>query len=141
MPNTVPNQKTIKVHREDVKGKQFLGILTENLANAYKDLNATATILYLYIANNKDGFDLAFSPRAVELELGMPQSTCRDQFKKLVKKGYLIQKSEGSSIYDFYEVPKEASDSVETPDVETNEINFEKTTTVSPSNSNTDFDF
>lgn len=141
MPNTVANQRTIRVHRDDIRGKQFLGILTENLANAYRDLNATATILYLYIANNKDGFDLAFSPKAVELELGMAQSTCRDQFKKLVEKGYLIQKSEGSSIYDFYEVPRSANDTEETKTIETNKMDFEKTTTVSPSNSNTTFVF
>ena len=36
----------------------------------------------------------------------MAPSTYRDQFAKLVDKGYLVQQREGSNIYLFYEVPK-----------------------------------
>lgn len=35
----------------------------------------------------------------------MPASTYRDQFVKLVDRGYLVQRGEGST-YDFYEIPK-----------------------------------
>ena len=35
----------------------------------------------------------------------MPSSTYRDQFLKLVDKGYLVQRGEGNT-YDFYEVPQ-----------------------------------
>ena len=35
----------------------------------------------------------------------MPVSTYRDQFVKLVDKGYLVQRKE-SNIYDFYEIPQ-----------------------------------
>ena len=137
MPMTVANQRIIKIHRASF-GNKFLGIKTENFAKAYQDLNATATILYLYIANNKDGFDLAFSPRAVAMELGMAESTTRDQFRKLIQKGYLVRKNEGSNIYDFYEVPKREETKAETQS-EKADYGFEAEETVAASS--TDFDF
>lgn len=109
MPYTVENQRRVLVHR-DMPGKDegnFLLIKKENLYAAYRDLNATALCLYLYLAGNKDGFDLAFSPKAIHSEMGLPESTCRDQFKVLESKGYLVRRNENSNVYDFYEIPKE----------------------------------
>lgn len=109
MPYTVENQRRVLVHR-DMPGKDegnFLLIKKENLYAAYRDLNATALCLYLYLAGNKDGFDLAFSPKAIRNEMGLPESTCRDQFKVLESKGYLVRRNEKSNIYDFHEIPKE----------------------------------
>lgn len=109
MPYTVENQRRVLVHRDMPKEKEgnFLLIKKENLYAAYRDLNATALCLYLYLAGNKDGFDLAFSPKAIHNEMGLPESTCRDQFKVLVNKGYLVRRSDTSNIYDFYEIPRE----------------------------------
>lgn len=73
-----------------------------------------------YLANNKDGYDLAFSPEAVHNELGMPLSTCRNQIDLLVRKGYLVPKREGSSVYDFYEKPRKIK-TVETASAEITE--------------------
>ena len=78
MPYTVENQRRVLVHR-DMPGKDegnFLLIKKENLYAAYRNLNATALCLYLYLAGNKDGFDLAFSPKAIRNEMGLPESTC-----------------------------------------------------------------
>ena len=109
MPTTSPNQKIVHIHRDMPKDGEgnFLLIKKENLYNAYRDLNATALVLYLYLAGNKDGFDLALSPKAIHAEMGLPESTCRDQFKVLVQKGYLVPKQKDSNIFDFYERPKE----------------------------------
>ena len=109
MPNTVENQRRVLVHRDMPKEKEgnFLLIKKENLYAAYRDLNATALCLYLYLAGNKDGFDLAFSPKAIHNEMGLPESTCRDQFRVLENKGYLVRRDEKSNRYDFYEIPKE----------------------------------
>lgn len=62
-------------------------------------------MLYLYLASNADGFTLALSPAAIRQAIGMPASTYRDQFVKLVDRGYLVQRGEGST-YDFYEAPQ-----------------------------------
>ena len=38
----------------------------------------------------------------------MPQSTYRDQFTKLIDRGYLVQRGD-SNTYDFYETPQRAA--------------------------------
>ncbi len=77
-------------------------------------------MLYLYLASNADGFESALSPAAIRGAIGMAPSTYRDQFAKLVDKGYLVQQREGSNIYHFYEVPKRVtrSDIEETDAIE-----------------------
>jgi len=107
MPRTVPNQKIIHINRDMPKKNEgnFLQIKKENMYAAYKVLNAHAFSLYLYLAANKDGFDLAFSPEAIHENMGMPVSTVRDQTKKLIDKGYLVPKHENSNVYDFFEKP------------------------------------
>lgn len=109
MPNTVPNQRTIAVHRERAT-TNFLGIRNENWQTAARDLGAHALMLYLYLASNADGFLLALSPVAIRQAVGMPASTYRDQFIKLIDKGYLVQRGE-SHIYDFFETPQHATQS------------------------------
>ena len=107
MPNTVPNQKTVIVHRDPPNKNEgnFLQIKKNNLYKAYRELNATCLVVYLYLAGNQEGFELALSPKAISQTVGMPESTIRDQINKLIAYGYLVPKREGSSVYDFYEVP------------------------------------
>ena len=105
MPNvTYPNQRNIKINRERATA-DFLGIKNNNWQAAARDLGAHALMLYLYFASNADGFMLSLSPAAIRQAVGMPPSTYRDQFVKLIDKGYLIQRG-NSNTYDFYETPK-----------------------------------
>lgn len=104
MPNTVPNQRVVAIHRETTKS-DFLGIKNTNWQAAARDLGAQALLLYLYFASNANGYTFALSPVAIRQAIAMPSSTYRDQFLKLVDKGYLVQRGEGNT-YDFYEVPQ-----------------------------------
>ena len=104
MPNTVPNQRLIAIHRERA-ASDFLGIKNSNWQAAARDLGAHALMLYLYFASNANGYTLALSPAAIRQAVGMPQSTYRDQFTKLIDRGYLVQRGE-SNTYDFYETPQ-----------------------------------
>lgn len=103
MSYTVPNQRTVQIHREPAK-TNFLGIKNENWMAASRDLGAHALQLYLYFAANADNYSFALSPVAVRQEIGMARSTYNDQFHKLVDKGYLIRRK--GNLYDFYEVPQ-----------------------------------
>lgn len=94
---------------------------------AYRVLDYPGLFLYLVLAANKDNYEFAFSPSAVYRETGMPESTSRDQFKKLIACRYLVPRREDSNIYDFYEHPQpreeepdlaEYTDSTPTPIVE-----------------------
>ena len=103
MPYTVPNQRVVTIHREKARS-DFLGIKNENWQSAARDLGAHALLLYLYLASNADGYDLALSPAAIRQAVGMARSTYHDQFARLIDKGYLVET--GGSTYDFYEVPQ-----------------------------------
>ena len=89
MPNTVPNQRVVAIHREHASS-DFLGIKNEHWQAAARDLGAHALMLHLYLASNRDGYTLALSPAAIRQAVGMAASTYRDQFLKLVDKGYLV---------------------------------------------------
>ena len=104
MPNTVPNQRLVAIHRERASS-DFLGIKNSHWQAAARDLGAHALMLYLYFASNANGFMLALSPAAIRQAVGMPSSTYRDQFIKLIDKGYLVQRGD-SNTYDFYETPQ-----------------------------------
>ena len=104
MPNTVPNQRLIAIHRERA-ASDFLGIKNSHWQAAARDLGAHALMLYLYFASNANGYLLALSPAAIRQAVGMPQSTYRDQFTKLIDRGYLVQRGD-SNTYDFYETPQ-----------------------------------
>ena len=112
MPNmTFPNQKKVCIHREIPK-TDFLGIKNENWQAAARDLKPFSLALYLYLASNADNYTLALSPVAVQEAIGMPRSTYNDQVQNLINKGYLVL-SHGNT-YDFYEVPSQNSQSVNT---------------------------
>lgn len=61
MPNTVPNQRVVAIHRETTKS-DFLGIKNANWQAAARDLGAQALLLYLYFASNANGYTFALSP-------------------------------------------------------------------------------
>ena len=107
MPNTVPNQRLITIHRERA-ATDFLGIKNSHWQAAARDLGAHALMLYLYFASNANGYLLALSPAAIRQAVGMPPSTYRDQFTKLIDRGYLVQRGD-SNTYDFYETPPRAT--------------------------------
>ena len=92
----------MKITREPVK-TDFLGIKNENWKSACRDLRPHAFVLYLYLASNANGYQLALSPEAIRREIGMARSTYHDQFKILIDKGYLVQT--GGNTYTFYETP------------------------------------
>ena len=125
--DTFPNQRMVKVHREKATS-DFLGIKNENWQAASRDLNAHALNLYLYFAANADGYTFALSPAAIRQTIGMPISTYRDQFNKLVDKGYLVPS--GSNHYEFYELPQTRTASIQDEDCATLDADAEKTAAV-----------
>ena len=114
MPNTVPNQKVVHVHRDmpdkNKKEGNFLLIKKENWYAANKDLEPYGLQLYLYIAGNKDGFDFALSQEAAERDAGITKTTFHKYVNLMIEKGYLVPRKENSNIFDFYEVPKRKED-------------------------------
>lgn len=125
MPATVPNQKVVHVNRQKCD-KNFLQISKENWYAANKDLSPYGLQLYLYIAGNKDGFDLALSQEAAEQEAGIKKTTFHSYVKTMIDKGYLVPRKENSNIYDFYEVPKREEDKKAVPPSELKSLRDEQ---------------
>jgi hypothetical protein len=103
--NTVPNQRVFVIHRED-KGGNFIAINKLNYSKAYRDMSkAPAALgLYIWLVGNQDKYQFAFSPQAIENQLGMATNSCHGAVKRLIELGYLVQRNENSNQYDFYEV-------------------------------------
>ena len=129
MPNiTYPNQRVVNIHREAAKSN-FLGIKNENWQAAARDLGAHALMLYMYLAANADGYNLALSPAAIRQATGMPRSTYQDQFIKLIDKGYLVQGS--GNVYNFFETPQTSHGNIQasiTTQKTVDVLNFEECT-------------
>lgn len=106
MPESFPNQRMVKVHRERATAN-FLGIKNENWQAASRDLGAHGLQLYLYLASNADNYTLALSPAAVRQAIGLKRSTYHDKFHELEDKGYLVNNH--GNTYEFYEVPQAAA--------------------------------
>ena len=106
MPETFPNQRMVKVHRERATAN-FLGIKNENWQAASRDLGAHGLQLYLYLASNADNYTLALSPAAVRQAIGLKRSTYHDKFHELEEKGYLVN-THGNT-FEFYEFPQAAA--------------------------------
>ena len=62
----------------------------------------------MYFASNANGYLLALSPAAIRQAVGIPHSTYRDHFTKLIDRGYLVQRGD-SNTYDFDETPRRAA--------------------------------
>ena len=122
---TVPNQRIYVVHREPM-GNNFISLNKYNYTKAYRDMSKTpaALGLYIWLVGNQDKYKFAFSPQAIENQLGMPKNSARDAVKRLEELGYLVPR-ENSNVYDFYE----CSQTIKTMDrnrlVDSETLNFE----------------
>ena len=103
MITTYPNQKRILIKRNKIDSrKTFLTIQGENLEAAMNKLNGTALKLYLYLAMNRDGYELAFSPQYFADKFNTSLNSARDAVQILIKEGFLIMRKGNS--YDFNEI-------------------------------------
>ena len=103
---TVPFQRRVVIHREKCE-RDFLQIKKENWFAANKDLEPYGLQVYLYLAGNRDGFTLELSQEAAEREAGIKKTSFHKYVNLMIEKGYLVQRGEGSNVYDFYEKPQE----------------------------------
>lgn len=102
MPETVPNQKLIVIHR-DMPNTNFMQIKNENWMEFNKKHGPFALQFYLYLAKNADGYNLALSKQAALKEAGIKSTTYYKYLELLINEGYLVWRN-GNTL-DFYETP------------------------------------
>lgn len=59
--------------------------------------------LYLYLAKNASGYEMALSQAAAETEVGIKKTTFHKYLDLFIREGYLVKRN--GNTYDFYEVP------------------------------------
>lgn len=110
MPETVPNQKTITIHKPHYT-RDFLQIGNaewQAVSTDKENLGRTALQLYLYLAANADGYELALSQQAVENTVGIGRTSYDKYLKRLEDAGYIVWR--GGNSYDFYTSPRPANE-------------------------------
>jgi len=85
---TFPNQKVIHIQKKTYK-KEFLQVGIEEWQKAARILTPSTFKLYLYLAGNKDGFDLALSLEAVREKLNIQKTAFHNAVNELIKVQYL----------------------------------------------------
>ena len=99
---SVPNQKVIRIQRKKYQ-KNFLQIGSDEWHEAVNNLRPSAFTIYLYLADNRDGFLLEMSAVTIEKLFGIKKSSYHNALKELEEKGYL-QKEQGNT-YSFSSSP------------------------------------
>lgn len=113
MPQTVANQKNVIIHK-DRPQQNFIQISNDHWMEFNKKYGPYALQVYLYLAKNADGFNLALSAQAAENEAGIKRTTFHKYIDLLIAEGYLVKRH--GNTYDFYETPqKQEEEEIEPP--------------------------
>ena len=101
---SVPNQRIIYIKRisADTR-KDFFKIGHKQLNKVANDLGGNAFKLYIYIANNKNGYNLELSSKDFIQWSGTSDSTYDRAFKELKEKGYLVSAPSKKNWFLFVE--------------------------------------
>ena len=112
---SVPNQKKIFIQRVSEKAaKDYLKVSNNSLEVAMYNLKGNAFKLWIYFADNKNGYAMDLYPVDFCTKAKVSDSTYRRAFEELENKGYLIKSSKQQNLYLFKEVS--TSNKIEKPD-------------------------
>lgn len=91
---SVPNQKTLIINKP-LPGAPFLQINELDWQEAFRNLKPTTFAVYLYLAQNANGYSFEYSPQAIENVGLMNKGTASRARQELIEKGYI----EGNQFY------------------------------------------
>ena len=101
---SVPNQKKIIIERTtEGARKDYLKVSNRSLRSAMYNLSEKAFILWIYFADNANGYTIDLYPVDFISITGLSDSTYRRAFEELEKKGYLIKSNKQKNLYLFKE--------------------------------------
>lgn len=105
MKETNPNQKTLRIEKDECSKKSLYGIYNlKALQTAMLDLKGETFKLWCYLNKNQNGYTFALS-KVDALNWGIGSKSSYDRaVAELIQKGYLVNTSGNN--YNFYELPK-----------------------------------
>lgn len=113
---SVPNQKKILIQRSSENcRKDYLKVSNDSLETAMYNLKPNTFKLWIYFADNANGYSMDLYPIDFCVKANVSDSTYRRSFEELEEKGYLIHSDIQKNLYLF----KQISDSrrLEKPDL------------------------
>ena len=112
---SVPNQKKILIERSTDKVKtDYLKVANDSLEIAMYNLKGNAFKLWVYFADNKNGYAMDLYPVDFCTKCKVSDSTYRRAFEELENKGYLLKSPKQDNLYLFKETS--TSEQIEKPD-------------------------
>lgn len=86
---SVPNQKTLVIVKSETTVPPFLQINANDWQEAFQKLSPAAFAVYLYLAQNQNGYNFEYSPTAIENTGLMKKGTATKARQELETKGYI----------------------------------------------------
>ena len=86
---SVPNQKTLTIVKPSVTIPPFLQVSESDWQEAFTILSPSAFGIYLYLAQNANGYSFEFSPTAIANTGLMSKGTATKARQELEAKGYI----------------------------------------------------
>lgn len=113
---TYPNQKVIHINKARYT-QNFLQVGITEWQEAFQILTPTAFAIYLYLAGNADGFNLALSQKAIEDSLNIKKSAYHSALKQLRELGFIV--SLQGNIEAFFTTPQVRKNELPNQEMET----------------------
>ena len=88
---TYPYQRCIIIDKPSAANGMFFALPFDALQQACRDLNGAPLVLYLYLHQHKDGFEVMYSPQAFMNWSSFSKTTAHNAMKVLVEKGYVTK--------------------------------------------------
>lgn len=111
---SVPNQRKIYIKRDsDTARLNFFKVSNQNLFSAMHNLKSSTFKLWVYFADNSNGYSMDLYPVDFCKKANVSESTYKRAFQELIDKGYLKQSEKSNNMFLF----KELSDIAESPDI------------------------
>ena len=113
---SVPNQRKIIIERSSDKAKaDFFKVSNDSLNIAMFNLKDNAFKLWIYFADNKDGYIMDLYPVDFCSKANVSYSTYKRSFEKLEHFGYLVKSEKNENYYLFKEMSE--SENIQHPDM------------------------
>lgn len=93
-----PNQKIIRISKQKYD-ENFLQVSNEEWQCAARNLSGVGFKLYLYLAGNKNGFELALSQKAFGDATGASRNAYHRAVDELISKGYITNLTDNTYIF------------------------------------------
>ena len=116
---TYPNQRVVYTKENAMpknnNNQHFVVLDCETMENAMGNLTPTTFFVWIYLNENKNGYEYALSTADICARTKLSLSTAKKAINELIEKRYLVLQPNKTKHYDFYATPQENTTSKVVP--------------------------